>query len=413
MRRAGLWLLLLLGGLLPASARPVPVTLWISGGTQGILTAGRDAPGHLGVLAHIQAHPHPNAFWIDLGGTGDLPGLPAETFPRPDALIPSTELLQTRGITLFTATPAPWTALNTGILPQYPDSHLPLAPTLTLRHPDGPVLTVIGLLPDTTPLLVPPPLLRPLRILPAETALQEQLPHLRASQTFPLVSLPEGSDPSAWSRAFPSLPLLIEPPANPPAVIPVRDGAQLRVRPALHGRALIRVHLTWDTVTQTFSNPSAEIDWVHTPDLSPFPLPPCARSRLLPLTDPPDLPSLRTDYIRRLLRHAEAAHALLPPWPDSPPDHPRVPELWRPHLFPRDFAWIRLEADAETLRLLREHAPPDHTWSSPPAPGSRILLPAPLAAGLGGAALPLRRHLDTLPVPPEPLPLSARDLLFP
>jgi hypothetical protein len=63
--------------------------------------------------------------------------------------------------------------------------------------------------------------------------------------------------------------------------------------------------------------------------------------------------------------------------------------------------------------LGKEHTSPCHTWSSPPAAGDRILIPAPLAAGLGGAALPLRQHLATLPSPPEPLSRSARDLLFP
>lgn len=408
VKRIGLGLFLLLSSL-TASARPVRITLWISGGTQGQLTAGREAPGRLGIIAHILEN-DPDGYWIDIGGCRDTAvqnGLPA-----PQALIPGLELLQTGGLTAIMQADLPWTALNVGILPQYPEVPNPLPTRQDLQHPDGPRMTVIGLLPADTPLRVPPALLRPLRILPPEDALQTVMADLRASPAFPLVALPEGTDPGEWSRRFPDLPLLIEPPSANPAVISLAEGRRLRVRPALHGRALIRVTLVWDTVRQTFAPPVAEVEWVRAPNLSLLDLPPGLALRLRPLPEAPEPADLRNAWIDRLLARSEADTALIPVLPTRPPPHPHSPESWRSHLFPWDFAWIPAVVDADTHRAWRRLDLPGYEWTGKRTGAARILLPSPLAAGDGRSPHPFRQPRSSAFTPAPPPPFTARDLLF-
>lgn len=404
MKRSGLGLLLFLCAL-TASARSVQLTLWVSGDTGGILPAGREAPGHPGVIAHIQRQA-PDGYWIDVGG-GMLPDAPA-SLRNPDVHIPGLELLQTRGQSVFENSPLPWTLLNIGVLPQYPEAEVPIPPLRQLRHPDGPEITVLGLLPADTPRRVPPPLLRPLRILPPEVSLQNILAELRASAALPVLALPEGADPSTWSRTFPDIPLFIEPASANPAVIPLDNGRRYRIRPGTHGRAVIRVSLTWDTVQREYTNLFAEVEWVRPPDQNPPDLPPDLTRRLRLLPEAPTPADLRAAFIQRLLERGQADMALIPKLSTRPPPYPQSPESWRVHLFPRDVTWMLVHTDAETLRNWIRHDLPGHEWIGPRTAATRILLPAPLAA-----APPFRDGLNTSRPPATPTPFTARDLLFP
>jgi hypothetical protein len=409
VRRIGTGLLILLLHL-TAFSRPVQVTVWISGGTRGILAAGSEAPGQLGVTEHLRQSPY-RGFWIDVGGfhTDKIENSP----PQPDIVIPDLTLLQSYGLKAFDSAPQIWTALNAGTLPQYPEFDKPFPSRRTLQHPDGPEITVIGLLAKDSPLRVAPPLLRPLKILPPEESLKSFMTDLRTTSAFPIVILPEHTNPADWSRLFPEVPLFVEPASANPAVIPLEDGKRLRVRPGLNGRAVIRVTLVWDTVDRTFSAPSADIEWVRNPDLSGFALSPDARKRLTLLRSPPELQTLQESLSLRLLEKGDADTALLPRIPSTPPPHPLLPESWRVHLFPEDFRWVRISIDAETHRRLRSETPAGHSWAGRQSGPVRLLLPAPLSAGSGGGSLEFRESMDTSRTPPRLLPFTARDLIFP
>lgn len=395
---------------LTLGARPVQVTIWISGRSGTLLTAGRAAPGHLGVVAHILRE-EPEGYWID-HQAGRYSGSLPETL-APHAMIPGMALLYTRGLSDFRDSALPWTALNAGILPQYPEEALPWSPDITLDHPDGARIHLLGLLPENTPLRVPPPLLRPLKIRSPQEEMKSRLPALRTSGAFLILALPEEGDPADWSRDFPDIPLFIEPASSQPAVIPLDEGRRLRVRPGLHGRAVIRVTLVWDTVRQRFSNPVAEVEWVRPPDLRPLRIPSAMADALRPLPHEPAPGERRQIWIDTLLQRGNADTALIPVLPDRPPPYPLAPESWRLHFFPEDFVWIPVDVDAEIHRSWRREDFPGHEWTGRQTGPVRILLPAPLAAGGTEDTRLLRRPPSASFFPSPPTPFTARDLLFP
>lgn len=403
IRRPGLLLLLLMSGE-AAIARPIQMTLWISGGTGDLLTAGREAPGHLGVAAHLQRH-DPEGYWIDVGG-GSLSA--TQVLPRmPEAIVPDLERLQSGGQAVFSESPLPWTLLNAGILPQYPEAALPFPRLRSIQHPDGPMITVLGLLPADTPRRVPPSLLRPLRILCPDESLMAILAELRTRPALPVLALPEGADAAEWSRRHPDIPLMIEAASPNPAVTALDNGRRFRVRPGIHGRAVIRVSLTWDTLQQTFTHLHAEVEWVNPPQSLPGDLPPELSRRLRTLPEVPDINTLRKDYPESLLREAQADLVLMPRLTQRLPPHPQSPESWRVHIFPRDFAWIQVHAEPETLRHWLQRDLPGYEWIGARRGATRILLPASAAAG------PLRTGVDSSRTPATIPPFTARSLLFP
>jgi len=388
-------------------ARPVQVTLWISGATNQILTAGMEAPGLLGVAEHV--HRGGPGFWVDVGGSADLPLL--KLLRSPDALVPTGEILRVAGHTVLHQEELPWTVLNVSTLPQYPEASDPDRPFQLLRHPDGPLLRVIGLLAADTPLQVPPSQLRPLRILDPAASLRAKLPEWRNDAgTLNLLIIPEGADPSEWSSLFPEIPVLIEAPASPPSVIPLEDGGRIRVRPAPHGRAVIRITLTWDTVTKDFRAPVAEIEWVRPPDLAGVRLDASHQLRLRPRSAPPDLSSVRQTWGQTLLRRADADMALLPDLSHANAiPHPSLPESWRSSLIPANDGWVLLTLSGEQARQLRQECPPGYLWLGEPRTQTRIALPMRVAAGLGGDARNFRALLDNPDSRPATLSFTTRD----
>jgi len=403
---------MLLPGVAGLEARPVQITVWISGGVNQILTAGMEAPGLLGVAEHVQRGGG-SGFWVDVGGSADLPHLPGLRIP--DALIPNGEILRVAGLSILRHESLPWTVLNTGILPQYPEAPPLDRPFQLLRHPDGPVLRVTGLLAANTPLQVPPAQLRPLRILDPAEALRSALPAWRREDAaLNLLVLPEGADAGEWSRLFPEIPVIIEPPAAPPAVIPLDGGTRLRIRPAPHGRAVIRLTLIWDTVTREFRAPAAEIEWVRAPDLAGIHLPVPLQRRLRPLPSPPNPAAAIQNWGPQLLRRAEADLALLPAVPSAAAiPHPALPESWRGTLVPVNDGWTLLTVSGESARQLRQETLPGYIWVGEPRAQTRVALPNHVAAGLGGQARAFRR----LPEDPDtlslPLPFTTRDFFPP
>lgn len=410
--------LFLFTALEPLVARPVQVTLWISGGSHGILAAGRQAPGTLGVAARVGESPTPS-FWIDVGGSGDFAGLPGHFLP--DAAVPGGEALRAGGFSLLQGKSIPWTAINVDILPQYPDAEVPVPSTLLLESPEGAHVRVVGLLADDTPLRVPPQLLRPLRILSPEETLREHLPALRdAPGELLVLVLPEGGDPREWSRMFPDIPLMVEPAAAPAAIVPLDEGRRLRVRPAPHGRAVVRVDLVWDTVARRFAAPDAEIVWVRPASVDLRALPDSFVRRLRPISAPPDTESWPEskveDHLSRALLEASSSDAvLLPARRRSPVEIPTLPESWRASWVPVDDSWLRVGVDGETARMLFNHPVDGAKWiGRVSGSGTRnLLLPTEWAAGAGGAARDLRRVLDDPEARVDLMPFSTRDLLPP
>lgn len=391
----------------PVQSRPVHLTLWVSSGSHHLLTAGREAPGILGVWQHRLRAQDPG-IWLEIQSSGELAAL---QLPQPpDILVPGLELLNaTRGPDLPDT--APWTLLNLGILPQYPpDTPLP-PPERLWQHPDGPTLRFVGLLPAQTPKEVPPALLRPWHIHDPHARLLAQLPRWRREpERLTVVVLPEGETAADWSRAFPEIPLWIEPAQGAPAVIPLEDG-RLRVRPAAHGRAVIRVSLVWDTVTRRFSPPQAEIEWVQVPDFSAHPLPRDLSARVRLLRSAPD-PAALLSQLQARLREASAADALLlPEVRPQPPALPYVPDAWRVQFFPRDDGMQLVHLSPEAARELSRLSLPGYHWVGNRTGAASFLLPNRIAAG---ARFPeVRRILDADLTTATPLSGTLRQWLFP
>lgn len=373
-------------------ARPVEITLWISGGCNQILTAGREAPGLLGVYEHLRQR-DPDGYWIDVGGSLDWPQLPG--LRRPDAVIPGTEFLRVAGPSPLLREDLPWSLLNAAGLPQYPPVDVQNLHSSRINHPDGPQLLVHGLLPANTPLLVPPARLRPLRILNPQDSVRESLPAWRAVPSgFSILILPEDDDAAGWSRAFQEIPLLVEPPSGPPAVIPLDQGQRLRVRPAAHGRAVIRVTLVWDTVSREFRPPLAEIEWVQAPSLR-VELPAPARGRLRPLSRPPEVAAVLRQFPEVVLQRTGATLALVPELASANIPHPSLPESWKATLVPVNDGWTVLTLPHETARNLARQEVPGHQWAGEVRSPTLLAVPNRVLAGEGGKFLHIRTLLDS------------------
>ncbi len=388
-RTGGCAAVLLWAGIL--YARILPLTLWVSGGCEGILTAGGDAPGWLGVSRHITAQ-DPKGFWLDVGGTADAALLmEIGGLARPDAVVPSEATLRFQTAGRLAAAPLPYTALNLAMLPQFPSTDVPVPAFREVEQADELGFRFIGLLSDGAPLRVPPVCLRPLQVLPPETALRaHRIAHPTPDRRIPVVVIPEQADGAAWSRRFPGIPVLVEFPSGRPEVIEMSDGAQLRVRPGRHGRAVIRVTLRWDTVRGAFLPPQADIEWVRRPDLEALDLPAEAVQRLRPLP----AEALPVEPLSVANASVLAPAGMLRT--DTPtPGEVMLPDAWR-------------------IRLLETDTLPVGLQQGVGESENEVWIPARLAAGNGGDAwLTLRQFLDEIQLTPERPVRSQRERLVP
>lgn len=402
-------LFLLAGGVV--FARVVRETLWISGGAEGLVMGGRVAPGWVGVSRHIEGRGG-GGWWMDLDGTRDWDQLAeVEGLRLPDAVAPSEDLLRLRGHEVLTR-PAPWTLLNARPLPQFPEYQVPAPPFREWESSHGFRVRVMALLSETTPLRVPPHALRPLWVFDPESGLRERLASDPAPpDRFTAVALPAGADGSHWSKAFPDVRVLIEPAGARPNVIPLEGGRRLRVRPGLHGRAVIRVDIRWDTVARRFRNPHATVEWVRTPDLEPLDFPEDLVQRLRPL---PDWQEPDPDLIFGGL--ADYGNRWLAPDETEPPEEPAnaLPDARRVALAPTDTVWTRWRLTASERAALARLDLPATLDPLPGGTTDAVLIPSRLAAGNGGDEdwMPLRRFLHGIGVQPDTLPLTSRDLLI-
>lgn len=404
---------LLLAGLLScglAPARVVVETLWVSGGAEGVLMGGETLPGWLGVARHIDRQA-PDAWWIDLDGTRDWDPLRQVGGLRlPDATVPSPQLFRLWGDELLHR-PVPWTLLNITPLPQFPDHPIPTPPFRQWTSPHGFDLRFTALLPQNAPLLIPPHSLRPLKVLPPKTSLREFLASDPApAKRFTVVALPPDADGGDWSRAFPDVPILIEPAGARPDVIPLDDGRRLRIRPGLHGRAVVRVDIRWDTVARQFRKPHASVEWVRSPDLEALDFPPALIPRLRPLppsTKPTPLAEALAAYAnRRLVPEQEPS--------PTPPAGP-LPDARRAAAAPADTVWTRWRLTPSERAALQRLDIPARLETLADGASEAVLIPSRLAAGDGGNErwIPLRRFLDELDLQPDTLPLTSRELVLP
>lgn len=396
-------------------ARPVRVTLWISGGLDGVLTAGRAAPGLLGVA---QGFSESGAdFWLDVGGSTDFTDLEAPWLP--DVFVPNAAFLRQRGVAGLSEASVPWSLLNVDLLPQYPEYPVPSVGVQGLRHPDGPEISVWGMLTPNAGLRVPPARLRPWRVTDAAASLRDHLPEVRAASGVHVLVLPEDVPIAEWSRQFPDFPVLVEPAGATASVIPLDDGKRIRVRPAVHGRAVVRVTVVWDSVSKSYGNPVGEVVWVRTPDLSGVALPEVLAARLRPLHPVPDADALRgEDAFRKALANAllaegDADVVLLPRWQRRDLLLADRPEGWRVAWVPENDGWLRVEVSSELARTWMGDAGAAGDWfgelrrSSDP----RVLLPAHTAAGGGGDTRHVRAGVDAFADTGVWMPFTTRDFL--
>ncbi|GEM_PF-1465807 len=262
--------------------RVVTATVWISGGSDGIVYGGEDLPGWLGLMSHIQEN-GPEDCWLEVGGTRDWTELTNVGKGRlPEAVVPSEFMLQRYGQELFQQE-VPWTLSNLNVLPQFPKQDIPVPASREWKHPDGFSIRMMGLLSGKAPLRIPPSQLRPLRVMdPARHLQQSWVRNPPASNACHVVVLPEKTDVKELSHQLPEAMVLVEPVGGRPQVVELEKGARLRVRPGEFGRALIRVDIKWDTVRKTFLNPRAEVVWVREPNLERFELPPSLVERVRP-----------------------------------------------------------------------------------------------------------------------------------
>lgn len=399
--RSPLVLLLVLG--LELQAREVGVTIWISGGMQGLVMGSRECPGWLSVSRQL-AMEAPGDCWIHLG----VPPL-AETvdgLKMPDAVVPAEADFRLQGLEQLEARAAEMTLLNVANLPQFPEYRPAFAPVQIWRQADGVEVHVLGLLSDGAPLRIPPDRLRPLQVLPALATVRDYLTeHPIPDHALPVLVLPEEADPAAWSAWLPEFPLLIQPAGSQAKIVDVHNGRQLRVQPAQFGRSLIRVQLYWDTVTRSFRAPTAEAVWVQPPDLQGLPVPKAVRARLSPV----EMERVR-DWRTELMKHGQAA--LLPDG-QSVRMVSQLPDAIRASAFPEDEAWIRLRVAAEIWQNWAADWQGDVIDQGRGRGEIEVLMTAQTAAGGGGTSLRIRRDLDQSALPLEWMPFTSRDLLLP
>ncbi len=390
-----------------AQARVLRTSLWISGGADDLLMGGDEAPGWLSLSARIAEEDGPLC-WIDHGGGSALACLRSSPKLRlPDILVPGETLLRSRGTTFLNENTLPWTLLNIGRLPQFPQAPIPFENSRVWEQADGLRIRAVGLLSEKAPLRIPPTELQPFRVLPLQASLNEALPRWRAEPpAFPVLFLPDDSSPDD-STLYPDFTVLVMPASARPEVISLDDGKRLRVTPGRNGRALIRVDISWDNVTGRFSPPHAEVVWVRAADPASLPLPDCARAPLRPVTPP-------TRSLAEVLS-SEAELLLIPNPPSSPKTLSQLPDTLRALHVPVDHRWVRATLPSATARSWSEREIPGHRWVGAAGSGreTRVLLPDQVAAGLGGLTLEFRRVLDDPETHSEVLPLSSRERLVP
>ncbi len=400
-----------LGAVVPA--RTVRTTLWISGGLEGILYAGPQAPGLLGVLQYRADSADPG-FWIDHGGSRDLAllrGLSPKLLP--DAVIPGEDQFRLPGSWIPETAHDTRTLLNLGVLPQFPGAKLPFVPSRSLRSPDGLAIRVVGLLDADAAWHIPPQQLQPLRVLEPGASLAQALPRWRTEgPEVRVLALPERADTTEWSRSQPDFDILILPAAAPAEAVAIDGGRRWRVRPAPHGRAVIRVTVSWDTVSRSVTTLEASVEWVPRPNLEARTWPPAVEDRLRPLhpapnpTHWPNALSRRVFLAEALLRQADAHAVLMPELARRDVDVPTLADAWKVAWFPRDQAWIRVETDAANARAWTSQTWSGHHWHPREMPRSgpaAILVPADVGSR------PLRSELEKASA--ERLPWTSRDFL--
>lgn len=392
---------------LATPAREVGITLWISGGMEGVMMGDRASPGYLSAISKLMKE-DPESFWIDVGGTADwdcLSGI--EGVKLPDAVVPRETGLRLYGTSFLQESRIPWTCLNVAALPQFPESEPDFPPFKMWEQVDGARIRVLGLLADEAPLRVPSAKLHPLQVRPAVPSLRNFLTgHPVDPSVFSVLVLPEQGSPADWSRLAPDFAVVIAPPSTRPQVVEVRDGKQLRVTPGLHGRTLIRVQLYWDTVERRFRDPKAEVVWMRLADVEALDLPVCAVRRLRPVAagSPEKL-------LESLLDHADAvwfADGI------SGPGDSRLPDAQRVAMVPEDDAWLRVTLEAADWRRWRDL--PDSKWRTRGAvSGSeiRVLLSARVAAGEGEWHSTIRRDLVERDLLQEWMPFTTREVAVP
>jgi hypothetical protein len=399
--------LLILSLATAASGREVGITLWVSGGMEGVLMGDRASPGYLSVVSKLMRE-DPDACWIDVGGTSDwdcLGEIPEVKLP--DMVIPRENGLRLYGSSVLQHPEIPWTWLNVSALPQFPDEKPPFPPFRIWEQADGARIQVAGLLADEAPLRIPSAKLQPYQVLPTIPRLRDFLTEQPMDRSiFSVLVLPEDGSAAEWSRLAPDFPLLIAPPSNRPRIVEVRDGAQLRVNPGLHGRTLIRVQLYWDTVERRFRDPKAEIVWVRPGHVEGLEVPDCVLPRVRSVDS-----GSSEDLLASLFEHADAVWF---PRDIGSPGDSRLPDARRVAMVPEDDAWLRVTLDDADWNRWREL--PDSTWrEKEDRSGSsvRVLLPARVAAGEGDWHSPIRRDVVERKGTQEWMSFTTRDLAVP
>ncbi|GEM_PF-4820266 len=390
-----LWLPLLL------QARPIQVHLWISGGLEDLLYASEKAPGWLAVMAHLEKE---EGFWLDHGGHPPPAGIPS-SLPRPDAAAPHLDVIQASGLKTLQADSYPLTLLNLKALPQFPGTSSALPSEIRLSHPDGPEICIQALLHPQAGRQLLPQALQPWQVTDPLPMLAKHAPG--SGKEFPVLMLAEGASAREASRNFPGFPLMIEAPGATPAIQELDQGKRLRVRPARHGRALIHVELTWDSVTRSYATPEAEIVWLRTPALEELEVPKELFPQLRPCPPPTQQLSQRLQGQSDLI--------LLPKKNRPLPRNPGLPHALRLHLAPENRVWVKLECPVTPLRSLRNLPSEEWQWlgEMPGAGLCSVILPADLLAGAAHGGFSAREILSHPDSRIEVLELRSRDWLLP
>lgn len=379
----------------PCSARQVTVTLWISGGAEGILDGGRIAPGSLGLLSTLGERSEQEP-WIDVGGTRHTPLLDSiSSFRGPEAVVPGESLLRVTGQQFLYESPGHWVITNAGILPQFPDTKLPTKHTWEWTHADGGQVRLLSAWSDGLPLTVPADKLRPLQVLPAVETIRTS--YLQPSSALQVLVMPEGTSGPEWSQMFPDADVVVEPPGGRSQVIEVADGERIRIRPGMHGRSVIRVWARWDTVTKTFAPPKAEVVWVSPCEYNEISLPEelAEQIRTFPEHELPPKTEMIWDPIFRSMKT-----------PSTRPDAVRA------QLVPQDEAWFLATVPAS--RWAEWKHVEGSGWravSASQTRSPRVALPAHVVAGRGKVDCPIRKDIHHGSVQGEWLSLTTRDLI--
>jgi len=368
-------------------AREVRVTLWISGGMEGLIAGEQANPGFMAVAQQV-ARTQGSTLWLDVGGTRDwgclqaIPGL-----PLPDAVVPTEAAWRLRGPDGLHSTAEPLTLANVIPLPQFPEAEVPFPALLDWEQPDGVRVRVIGALSESAGLRIPLPLREPWALLAAREAVRSLvLENPFSPDTLGVLVIPEGEDVREWSNTMPDFPVLVTQPSAPARVISLDDGKRLRVTPGRGGRSVIRVEVFWDTVRREFRDPVGEVVWVQPADIEALELPDCATERLRILSG-----GETVSAVNRLLTEADAV------WARGLSREVTLrgrPDARRAELVPEADAWLSVRLDRSTWRRWREADPA--AWRTGAGAGggaTRVLVPARIAAGDGDWYSVIRQDL--------------------